>query len=517
MASLTRLSFKPRLGTNGMASVRLATVARHLSSSTNMAAPSGDLVLYESQMDTRIYKLNRPQKLNSLNMEMINLLAEKIKIWREEDLCKVVIGTGDHRAFCAGGDVKQLVLDLKTGKQTSLPFFKEEFKLNWLLAKLGKPYVAFIDGVTMGGGCGLALPANLRVATPRTVFAMPETKIGYSPDVGANYYLSQLDGSVGAWLAVTGQELYGRATYELGIATHYVTENTIPEIIYQITQHPNPTLANISSLISSFSAAAPTISEISSKSCSDGHSPIRGDIRKFLDKTFSKKSIAEIHKALVAAESDDNLSAETKQWASAQKEILKSRSPTGMAVALHNYQEAKKSRRLDRTLLNDITMATAYSGSNRATDDFITGVSAVLIDRAKGPTAWSPSSLSDPSLSSESIVSRFFDPSSPHLQDKPTLEFEPRSASKLDSGRDSTWGQFRKYGLPSEEAVKASVDGYAPGSGAFALTEDELVEQFVDAQGDVHGSRREEIEDRVRSIVVRSCKKGKDGYLQWTA
>ncbi|ODN94259.1 3-hydroxyisobutyryl-CoA hydrolase [Cryptococcus wingfieldii CBS 7118] len=515
MSSFARLPLRSRMGASP--ATRLAAVQRHLTTSAPKMASAEELVQFESHQDTRVYKLNRSAKLNSLNEEMITLLSSKLKNWRELDSVKVIIGRGDERAFCAGGDVKQLVLDLEAGKDTAVKFFKGEFQMNWVLGRLGKPYIAIIDGVTMGGGGGLSLPAPIRIATPRTIFAMPETKIGYSPDVGANYYLSQLDGSIGAWLAVTGQEVYGRAAYELGIATHFVTENNIPEIISQITQHTSPSLQSLSALIASFSASSSATTTPSSKSSPDGPSPIKGEVRKFLDKAFKKKSIQEIYQTLDQAEGDASLSAEVKEWAKVQKGHMDARSPTGMAVALQNHQKAKSSKRLDRTLLNDFSMATAFCGKDRATDDFITGVTAVLIERSKTPTAWTPSSISDPSLSPSEINSKFFSSSSPHLKNIEEIGFSPASASSLDSGRDSTWGQFRKFGLPSEAAVKAAVEGYAPGSGAFALTEAELVEQFVDAQGDIKGSRRSEVEQRVRSVVASCCKTGKDGYLEWTA
>lgn len=97
------------------------------------------------------------------------------------------------------------------GSKLALEFFKDEFQLNWEMGRFNKPYVAIIDGFTMGGGAGISLPAGIRIATKKTVFAMPETKIGYAPDVGGNYYIAQLDGEIGAWLAMTGQELWGRA------------------------------------------------------------------------------------------------------------------------------------------------------------------------------------------------------------------------------------------------------------------------------------------------------------------
>ncbi|WVW83953.1 hypothetical protein I302_105976 [Kwoniella bestiolae CBS 10118] len=530
MSSLARLSLRmgPSAGPSSRVSSaavnRLSTISRHLSSSASnsekatsskMASPHDDLVLFESHHNARLYKLNRSAKLNSLNQEMIDTLSKKIKNWRELESCKVIIGTGDQQAFCAGGDVKQLVLDLKEGKDTALPFFKSEFQLNWLLGRLGKPYVAVIDGVTMGGGAGLSLPANIRIATPRTIFAMPETKIGYAPDVGANYYLAQLDGAIGAWLAVTGQELYGRAAYELGIATHYVTPNLLPTIINEITSLDSPTSSQISSIVSSYTST-PSSSSLdgeSSKTNPDGRTPIRGEIREFLDKTFSLRSISEIDKALTKAQSDESLSEETKKWAKAQQDILAQRSPTSTAVALTGYRKAKEARRLDRTLLNDISMATAFSGPNRSTDDFLKGVTSVLIDRSKSSPDWVPNKLSDPKLALSEIIKNFYPTKT--LDGQPELELVPSSASKLDSGRDSTWNRFRKYGLPSENDIRSSVDGYSPGSGAFALTEQELVNQFIENHNSPSGQRREEIEQRVREVVERRCKKDKQGYLEW--
>lgn len=144
---------------------------------------------------------------------MVTLLSEKIKAWKASDLCKVIIGTSTtDRGFCAGGDVKAVVEQAKAGNlREATQFFKDENTLDYELAILGKPYVVFMNGITMGGGAGLSYPASLRVATPSTEFAMPETKIGFAPDVGSQFYLAQLDGFVGAWLGITGQSVYGRA------------------------------------------------------------------------------------------------------------------------------------------------------------------------------------------------------------------------------------------------------------------------------------------------------------------
>jgi 3-hydroxyisobutyryl-CoA hydrolase len=139
---------------------------------------------------------------------------------------------------------------------------------------------------------------------------------------------------------------------ELGIATHYVAESSLPDLVRQITHHPKPTAENLSKLIASFSLPASTSSAPSSKSNPDANSPVSLDIRQFLDNTFSAPSVREIHNRLVAAASNDGLSDEVKKWAEVQRGYLEEKSPTGMAVALEGYRLAKNSKRLDQALQN---------------------------------------------------------------------------------------------------------------------------------------------------------------------
>ncbi|RSH87299.1 hypothetical protein EHS25_003208 [Saitozyma podzolica] len=469
------------------------------SNSASGTATPADLsepsIVYEASGGARTYRLNRPKALNALNHEMILSLSDKMKAWRESELCKLIIGTGSEKAFCSGGDVKQLVLDTKAGKFTALDFFKDEFQLNWAMSRLGKPYVAVIDGITMGGGAGISLPAPIRIATERTMFAMPETKIGYAPDVGANYYLAQLDGAVGAWLALTGQEVFGRAAYEIGIATHYVPSSSLSDLLLQLSHLPEPTLPQISSLIASFAPPPSSANEsASSRSNPDGPTPIRGEIRDVLDRIFGLSSVPEIYAALEKAVSDDKLEGATREWAKAQKVHMDERSPTAMAVALEGYKKAKKSQRLDRTLENDMSMATAFSGPKRPSDDFLTGVTHVLIDK-KAKTqprpSWSLATPSGPSIEPSEILSSFFSPDAPHAE------------------------HFRRFGLPSEWEIMGMITGERPGSGAFKLKEDELVERVLEDKGDVAGPRQAEAEARVRAILEKRCSKDRDGYLNW--
>jgi 3-hydroxyisobutyryl-CoA hydrolase len=165
----------------------------------------------------------------------------------------------------------------------------------------------------------------------------------------------------------------------------------------------------------------------------------------------------------------------------------------------------------------DALSSLTSQGPKRPSDDFLTGVTHVLIEKLSKTQPrpnWSHSTLTDPSLSPAAIAKSFFSSKAPHADSVPKLEFQPESSFR-SAGHDSTWGQFRRYGLPSELEVQGYVTGNAPGSGAFKLKEDELVERILDNKGDVGGPRASEAEEKIRGIVAARCSKDKDGYLNW--
>lgn len=170
---------------------------------------------------------------------------------------------------------------------------------------------------------------------------------------------------------------------------------------------------------------------------------------------------------------------------------------------------------MSRHLCSSRSSHTNAQGSKRATNDFITGVTAVLVTRSKDRPEWSPSSVTDPSVAPASIVSKFFDAKAPSQVDRPEIAFNPPSTSKITSGADSTWGQFRRFGLPSEAEVEATVEGSAPGSGAFKVTTEELIERLLDSRGDAGGPRAEEVAQWARGVVGRLCVARENGYLDW--
>uniref|UniRef100_A0A8C8DR40 3-hydroxyisobutyryl-CoA hydrolase n=1 Tax=Oryzias sinensis TaxID=183150 RepID=A0A8C8DR40_9TELE len=170
-----------------------------------------------------VITMNRPKVLNALNLTMIRQILPQLKKWENDAETDIVIIKGaGGKAFCAGGDIRAVTEAGKVGDSLAQDFFREEYTLNNTIGSFKKPYIAFIGGITMGGGVGLSVHGRFRVATEKTLFAMPETAIGLFPDVGGGYFLPRLQGKLGLFLALTGFRLKGRDVQRAGVATHFV-------------------------------------------------------------------------------------------------------------------------------------------------------------------------------------------------------------------------------------------------------------------------------------------------------
>ncbi|BEI80314.1 hypothetical protein CcaverHIS002_0108430 [Cutaneotrichosporon cavernicola] len=466
-------------------------------------------ISFEESAGTRVFTLNRPKALNALSWDMFYTMMKKADEWREDPDVTMVIGLGEGRAFAAGGDIKSVVEHALRGENIkSLTMMGDSYRLNWKMAHLGKPYVAFMDGVTMGGGAGLALGGCVRIATPRTIYAMPEQRIGFSPDFGGSYYMSQLDGQIGTWLAVTGRDVYGREVYELGIATHYVPEEAVPEIKDRLAALENPTPEQISDIVAEYHL--PGGEGLSSKTNPNGRTPITGDVRRFLDEAFTHTSLKELYTHMVGAETDESLSPEVRAWVKEQREMMDTRGPTGMAVAIENYHSAGKAKRLATTFEQDMLIATGFVGTNRSSNDIMIGVVHALFEKNKTPIPFSPSikELDAPIFDPANIRANFFDRASPHLFDAPPMDVGDALLPPPQSvvGPDSNWGTFRRFGLPSEEHVRVAIDD-ARGK----ITSADLVERV--AGHETHPARRSEFESTVWRIIADRTSQGT--VMQW--
>ena len=177
-------------------------------------------IIFLEKNDTGIITLNRPKALNALNIDMAKIFSEKLQEWNENVNIQRVLLIGEGKHFCAGGDVKSLYLT-KNENNFKEEFFRIEYKLNYLISQFKKEYLSIWNGVVMGGGVGLSIYGDHRMATDNTKFAMPETSIGFFPDVGASYFLSNLPKNVGKFIGLTGQILEVNDLIYLGLATDY--------------------------------------------------------------------------------------------------------------------------------------------------------------------------------------------------------------------------------------------------------------------------------------------------------
>ena len=185
---------------------------RHVS---KIADKNQDDVILENHGNKCVITLNRPKQLNALNLSMIRKITPALKQCEKDEKVLIIINGTGGKAFCAGGDVRSIVESRNEPNNTlSSVFFKEEYQLNYLISTLQTPYIALIDGITMGGGVGLSVHGYYRVSTEKTLFAMPETAIGFVPEVGGTYFLPRLRGKLGLFLGLTGYRLKGRKLYK---------------------------------------------------------------------------------------------------------------------------------------------------------------------------------------------------------------------------------------------------------------------------------------------------------------
>ncbi|KAF2681405.1 3-hydroxyisobutyryl-CoA hydrolase mitochondrial precursor [Lentithecium fluviatile CBS 122367] len=350
-----------------------------------------DDVLFTNNYGVRAIELNRPKKLNSLNGSMARKIIPRLQEWAKSEMAGVVVIKGAGRAFCAGGDVAALAQWNKTGpegQQKSADYFGLEYKLDHLIATYTKPYVAFMDGITMGGGVGLSIHAPFRIATENTLFAMPETTIGFFPDVGASFFLPRMEGSMGTYLALTSEQLKGVDTFYHGVATHYIHSSTLQQLESRLAELQFP---DYMSLQDRFKIIDATIDEHST-GLPAPKPHISGELRRTIDRVFHRDqpSIQAILDALAEVKASSKSSEDLKTWASNTIDTLHTRSPIAVAVTL---QQMRIGRRwsITETFQREYDIASRFM----AHPDFVEGVTARLVERKKTRPNWQPNTLAD--------------------------------------------------------------------------------------------------------------------------
>jgi enoyl-CoA hydratase len=320
-----------------------------------------DDILLKVEGHAGFISLNRPSALHALTLPMVHAMTAALLEWRDDPAVKcVVIDHADGRGFCAGGDIAFLRNSaINDGGVSGLKFFHDEYQLNHLLFTYPKPVVAFMDGITMGGGVGISQPARFRVATENTKFAMPETGIGLFPDVGGGWYLSRLEGRVGQFLALTGARIAGAGCLSLGLATHYLTSNVLAEAKSRIATED---VERIDGILGTLSVTPPD-------------SKIVETIVQ-INRHFASDRLEDILSSLEGGESD---------WAMKELATLRTKSPQTCKVALRQLAESSK--------LTEFTdnMAMEYRIASRVIvrPDFAEGVRAVIVDKDNAPK-WDP-------------------------------------------------------------------------------------------------------------------------------
>ncbi|XP_048390263.1 3-hydroxyisobutyryl-CoA hydrolase, mitochondrial isoform X2 [Stegostoma tigrinum] len=346
---------------------RLQIVRQHLMS-TN-ANLEKEVILTKSG-STGIITLNRPKALNALNLSMIRQIYPQLKKWEQDNETSLVIikGAGE-KAFCAGGDIRAVTEAGKVGDRLAEDFFREEYILNNAIGNCQIPYVALINGITMGGGVGLSVHGHFQVATEKTLFAMPETGIGLFPDVGGGFFLPRLEGKLGLYLALTGFRIKGRDVHQAGIATHFVKSDKIPDLERDLVSLKSPSKEDVADLLNSYHFK-----------CKADHKFVLAEHMDKINRLFETNSVEEIL---------ENLQEDSSPFAVQSLKTLKKMSPTSMKITFQQLREGAT-----KNLAEVLVMEYRLSQSCMRGHDFYEGVRAVLIDKDQSPK-WKPATLEE--------------------------------------------------------------------------------------------------------------------------
>jgi enoyl-CoA hydratase len=304
-------------------------------------------------------RLNRPKAIHALTTGMCEVMSQALLKWRADPAVQaVIIDHAEGRGFCAGGDVVMLARSGDTDAEEAKRFFFAEYRLNHLLFTYPKATIAIMDGITMGGGVGISLPCDYRVATENTRLAMPETGIGLFPDVGGGWYLSRLPRRVGQFMVLTGARLDAGECHYLHLATHYIEQSGLPALVERILKAPDR-------LQGAFGAASMTPPE----------ARIEANLPQ-IAKLFASDRLEDVVAALEADEGD---------WARTERGTLGTKSPLSCKVSLRLLADGAERA----SFTDEMRAEYALAGRVVRTHDFREGVRALLIDKDNAPQ-WDP-------------------------------------------------------------------------------------------------------------------------------
>lgn len=460
-------------------------------------------VLFGSHYGVRTIELNRLNKMNALDSSMARKIILRLKEWENSELANIIIIGGAHiqhadpgtshtaasrrklfrKAFCAGGDVAAIVRGNASGpdgQASSKAYFGLEYRLDQLIATYPKPYVAYMDGITMGGGVGLSVHAPFRIATENTIFSMPETSIGFFPDVGGSFFLPRLEGYIGTYLALTSNQLNGVNAFYTGVATHYIDSSSLPGLTARLGElefRDYHTLPERNSIIDA------TIEEFGSGIPHNERMLIAGELRQAIDRCFRHNRVEDIIDAL-----ERERTSPVGEWASKTKETLLERSPTSLKVTLKQMRLGRKWD-VSETFQREYIIASRFM----TLPDFATGVSARLIDKPPTKPRWNPSRIEEVQ---DTTVDQYF-----HMEGETKLS--------LLGG-----GSYKEYpaqmGLPTESEVKTAVEQGMETAQTANHLRGMVVNQILrDKRGKLG------VKEKVEEVLDRKCGVDDKGHLIW--
>ncbi|MEU1280935.1 enoyl-CoA hydratase/isomerase family protein [Streptomyces sp. NPDC005805] len=345
-------------------------------------------VLLRTEGRAAYLTLNRPRAINALTHAMVGTIAEALDAWEDDPSVEVVVLTGaGERGLCAGGDIRAIHDSARAGAGGAGPgpgpdgdpagaaaaFWRDEYRLNARIARLRTPYVAVMDGIVMGGGVGVSAHGTVRLATERSRVAMPETGIGFVPDVGGTYLLGLAPGELGTHLALTGTPVGAADALLCGLADHHVPSAALPALLADLARAP------VHEVLTEHVRPAP---------------PGRlAAAREWIDACYSAATVEEIA---------DRLRAHGDPAAKEAAETLAAKSPTALKVTLASLRRARGLGPLERVLEQEYRVSCAAL----AHPDLVEGIRAQVIDKDRDPR-WSPGSLAEVTAAD---VDRFFAP-----------------------------------------------------------------------------------------------------------
>jgi enoyl-CoA hydratase len=326
-----------------------------------------------------ILTLNRPKAINSLNQTMVDVMVDVLTTWElDDDVRAVLLEGAGERGLCAGGDIVAIYHSARGDGSESRKFFFDEYRLNALIGRFAKPYVAVMDGIVMGGGVGVGAHGNVRIVSEKTKMAMPEVGIGFMPDVGGTYLLARAPGELGLHAALTGVPISGADAIALGFADHFIPHDELGAFKRAVIDHdPDTAVAK--------HAIEPPTSKLAAQ-------------QDWIDQCYGEETVADIIAALHGHGSGEAQEAAT---------VIAGRSPISLAVTLAAIRRARTLATLEDVLVQEFRVSCAALRSH----DLVEGIRAQVIDKDRNPT-WSPASLA---AVTPADVEAYFAPADPDL------------------------------------------------------------------------------------------------------